>query len=75
MLWVMFLDVVYGRVKDIVDPEAYVVAVRVGDVIIIREYDPRELLRKIWREFEDLSDDEKVQIALEAKKWARRKQS
>ena len=67
------MDVVYGRVKDIVNPDAYVVAVRIGDIIIIREYDPKKLLQKIWRKFEDMSDDEKKQIALEAKKWARRK--
>jgi len=70
---VMFLDVVYGRVKDIVNPDAYVVAVRIGDIIIIREYNPKKLLQKIWRKFEDMSDDEKIQIALEAKKWVRRK--
>jgi len=63
----------YGRVRDIVNPEAYVVAVRIGNIIIIREYDPKELLQEIWRKFEDMSDDEKVQIALEAKKWVRRK--
>ena len=69
----VFLDVVYGRVKDIVNPNAYVVAVRIGDIIIIREYDPKKLLQKIWKEFEDMSDNKKAQIALEAKKWARRK--
>ena len=63
----------YGRVKDIVNPDAYVVAVRIGDIIIIREYDPKKLLKKIWKKFEDMSDKEKIQVALEAKKWAREK--
>jgi len=72
-IWVVFLEVVYGRVRDIVDPDAYIVAVRIGDIIIIREYDPKKLLRGIWRKFEDMSDEEKIQVALEAKKWARRK--
>ena len=67
------MDVVYGRVRDIINPDAYVVAVKVGDIIIIREYDPKKLLRNIWEKFKDLSDEEKVKIALEAKKWARGK--
>ena len=33
-----------------------------------------DLLRKIWRRFEDLSDEDKAEVALEAKKWAREKQ-
>jgi len=70
---VIILDVVCGRVKDIINPEAYVVAGRIGNIIIIREYDPKKLLRKIWRKFKNLSDNEKVKIALEAKKWVREK--
>ncbi len=46
---------------------------RIGDVIIIQEYDPKKLLRKIWRRFEDLSDEDKAEVALEAKKWAQEK--
>jgi len=64
---------VYGRIRDIVNPDAYVVAVKIGDIIIIREYDPKKLLKKIWKKFEDMSDKEKIQVALEAKKWAREK--
>ncbi|MEX0569222.1 MAG: hypothetical protein Q6363_008745 [Candidatus Njordarchaeota archaeon] len=67
------MDVVYGRIRDIVNPDAYVVAVKIGDIIIIREYDPKKLLKKIWKKFEDMSDKEKIQVALEAKKWAREK--
>ncbi len=63
----------YGRIRDIVNPDAYVVAVKIGDIIIIREYDPKKLLKKIWKKFEDMSDKEKIQVALEAKKWAREK--
>ena len=60
---------IYGKLKEIIDPEAYVVVTKIGDVIIIEKCNPKEILREIWKKFEDLSDDEKKKLALDAKKW------
>ena len=65
------MEVIYGKLGDILNPDANVIVIKIGDTILIRHYDPTELLKTMREKFKELSDDEKEKLAIEAKKWAR----
>ena len=69
---VIYLDRIVVKVKDIFSPDDEIAIIRVGDRYIIEKISPEKVLNRISEKFRNLSDEEKVKIALEAKKWSRK---
>ena len=67
------MRVVVGKAMELFGPEDELVVFEVGGVFIVRKLNYLRILEKLGGRFSDLSDEEKEKIALEAKKWARRK--
>ena len=67
------MRVVVGKAMELFGPEDELVVLEVGGVFIVRKLNYLRILEKLGGRFSDLSNEEKERIALEAKKWARRK--
>jgi hypothetical protein len=59
------------KVKELFSPEEEIVVTKVGDKYIIEKLNSEKILKVIANTFKDLSDEEKIRIGLEAKKWSR----
>jgi len=59
------------KVKELFSPEEEIVVTKVGDKYIIERLDSEKILKVIANTFKELSDEEKISIGLEAKKWSR----
>ncbi|MCX8183625.1 MAG: hypothetical protein N3F08_04330 [Crenarchaeota archaeon] len=60
-----------AKVKELFDPEDELVFIRVGDVYIVEKLNYARILERMGGKFRELSEEEKEELALEAKKWAR----
>ena len=67
------MRVVVGKAMELFGPEDELVVFEVGGVFIVGKLNYLRVLEKLGGRFSDLSDEEKERIALEAKRWARRK--
>ena len=64
------------RVRDVLKPDDYIEIIEVGNIKVFRKIEVSEIravLKNITEKFNNLSEEELDKIALEAKKWSRRK--
>jgi len=59
------------KVKELFSPDEEIVVTKVGDKYIIERLDSEKILKVIANTFKELSDEEKILLGLEAKKWSR----
>jgi len=68
--------VVIVRVRDVLKPDDYIEVIEVGNIKVFRKIEVSEIkeaLKNITEKFSNLPEEELEKIALEAKKWSRRK--
>jgi len=68
------MDVRIVKVKDVFKPEDELMIIRIGEFAIIKRHKAlSDILDEISKKFEDLSEEDKEKLAIEAKKWVREK--
>jgi hypothetical protein len=68
------MDVRIVKVKDVFKPEDELMIIRIGEFMIIKKHKTlSDILNDTSKRFEDLSEEDKERLAIEAKKWVREK--
>ncbi|RLI77071.1 hypothetical protein DRP05_11350 [Archaeoglobales archaeon] len=68
------MDVRIVKVKDMFKPEDELMVIRIGEFTIIKKHKTlSDILNETSKKFEDLSEEDKERLAIEAKKWVREK--
>jgi len=68
------MDVRIVKAKDVFKPEDELMIIRIGEFAIIKKHKAlSDILDEMSKKFEDLSEEDKERLAIEAKKWVREK--